>query len=255
MTAPSQTIWLLHGAVGLPNQWNRTLELLKDRNLACKKVDLLRYLDGGALSFEDWASAFHQEVAHEGAHRNYLVGYSLGGRLALHALIAKSELWNGAVILGAHPGLIDADERLRRMASDAEWAGMALTAPWAKFLEAWDRQSILGTPAAAEGCEDERLSLESRRHAIARSFMEWTLGKQKDLRQELVSVDCPLLWMTGERDGKFTELAEEIVPNLSEGEHLIIAGAGHRLLAEAPDKVAAGITSLVEADIAEGEDN
>src|SRR5690242_6488130 len=51
-----------------------------------------------------------------------LVGYSLGGRIALHALTRKPEIWSAAVIISAHPGLSDPTERQKRIENDEKWA-------------------------------------------------------------------------------------------------------------------------------------
>lgn len=248
---PSQTIWFLHGAVGHPGHWNRTLEALGRPDDTLRVIDLYQYLDGQSQTFDEWAAAFNQEVVAAGTKRNVLIGYSLGGRLALHVLLAANHLWEAAIILCAHPGLRDDDERLRRMAADAEWAALALTLPWQQFLTRWDQQQILAVNQSEEEVNDIRLTLEPRRHAVARSFMDWSLGKQDDLREVLSEISCPLLWLTGEGDHKFTQLAEEALPLLPSGEHRTLADAGHRLLVDAPGGVADAILAFLNRE--EGE--
>lgn len=249
MNAPAQTFWFLHGAVGLPSQWDPVIASLKGPGNGYRKVNLWDDLANEAVPFEDWARAFNQEVAAAPRGRNFLVGYSLGGRLALHALLDQGCAWDGAVLLGAHPGLRDDDERLHRMADDATWAALALTAPWEEFLQKWDLQSVLSGSGSGGAGEDPRLSLEEQRQAVARSFMAWSLGKQRDLRADLGTISCPLLWLTGERDPKFCQLAQEAAPLLPSGRHHTIANAGHRLLAEAPEEVADAIERFIKTAV------
>ena len=118
-----------------------------------------------------------------------MVAYSMGGRLALHALLDDPELWTKAVIASAHPGLLDERDKLERVASDAEWAGLALTSDCGQFLQRWDAQSVLQEQASEQ--PDPRMRLVNRRRAIARSFMEWSLGKQENLRERFSEVRCP----------------------------------------------------------------
>ena len=59
--------------------------------------------------------------------------------------------------------------------------------------------------------------------------MDWSLWKQADLRELLGGIGCPVLWMTGARDAKFSRLAAEVVPSLPAGRHVKLGGAGHRL--------------------------
>ena len=81
----------------------------------------------------------------------------------------------------------------------------------------------------------DRFLLLPRRQAVARSFMDWSLGKQADLRDRLGGISCPILWMTGARDAKFTCLAAEVTPRMRAGRHVEVAGAGHRVPWEMPD--------------------
>jgi 2-succinyl-6-hydroxy-2,4-cyclohexadiene-1-carboxylate synthase len=151
-------------------------------------------------------------------------------------------LFRAAVIVSAHPALQTDEERVMRMAADAEWAGRALVGDWVDFMEMWEermRSGALGVEGEAEW-GDRRL-LQARRQAVARSFMDWSLGKQADLRGDLVKVTCPVLWVTGERDEKFRKLGEEAVALLTQGRLEVVSGAGHRV----PWERAEGFAELV----------
>jgi 2-succinyl-6-hydroxy-2,4-cyclohexadiene-1-carboxylate synthase len=147
------------------------------------------------------------------------------------------------VIVSAHPGLPDEEERKARRARDAEWAALALKGDWQDFLTEWNSQAVL------EGFRSrisdlglkfaDRGRLEMRRQAVARSFMDWSLGTQEALRDRLGEIACPLLWVAGERDEKFRAIAEE-VGEFGRIEASIVAGSGHRVpweSAEFPAKV------------------
>lgn len=219
-------IWCLHGAVGQAGDWDEFSQTMAAKGRPCRAVELWRFLECEGMTLTEWAAAFNAEVQAAGEEENFLVGYSMGGRLALHALLDSTELWQKAVIVSAHPGLSREDEKLERMASDAEWAGLALTSDWSQFLRQWDGQKILQGGEAKS--PDPRMKLVNRRRAIARSFMEWSLGKQANLPERFEEIACPVLWVTGERDKKFTDLAKWAVPALSQGQHRQVI-AGHRL--------------------------
>jgi 2-succinyl-6-hydroxy-2,4-cyclohexadiene-1-carboxylate synthase len=181
------------------------------------------------MELEEFGRSFCEEVRASGDEENILVAYSMGGRLALHALLEDEELFQGAVIVSAHPGLEDEKETIMRMARDAEWAGKALVGDWDEFLKEWEGQAVLNPEGAGmEGFGDRR-NLKIRRQAVARSFMDWSLGKQADLRTRLEALSLPLVWVTGERDSKFTELAEGLVPRLARAQGVVVEDAGHRL--------------------------
>jgi 2-succinyl-6-hydroxy-2,4-cyclohexadiene-1-carboxylate synthase len=236
-------IWCLHGAVGMAADWKPFASAMTAAGHAVRRVDLWRYLDCCPMEMEEFGRAFCEEVMSAGAESNILVGYSMGGRLALQALLestrAGEQLFRAAVIVSAHPGLPTDEERLMRMAADAEWAGRALVGEWGDFLERWEgrmRSASLGVEPET-GWGDRRL-LQPRRQAVARSFMDWSLGKQGDLREELPELNCPVLWVTGVRDEKFTSLGREAVRLLRRGRMEIVPETGHRVPWERPDAFA-----------------
>ncbi|MDE0827098.1 MAG: alpha/beta fold hydrolase [Akkermansiaceae bacterium] len=222
-------IWCLHGAVGMAEDWKELSATLGQGGHVVRRVDLWRFLDCCPMELDEFAKSFCEEVRASGDDENVLVGYSMGGRLALHALLEDADLFRAAVIVSAHPGGLDEKEKIIRMAGDAEWAGKALVGDWAMFLKEWDGQAVLNPEGGTlEGLGD-RMQLKVRRQAVARSFMDWSLGKQGDLRSRFEEVKVPVLWVTGERDGKFTGLAKEAVPYLEEGRLEVVEGAGHRV--------------------------
>ncbi len=228
-------IWCLHGAVGMASDWNDFSARMAMAGHEVRAVDLWEFADGRGCSLAEFGEALCREVERED-EEPVLVGYSLGGRLGLHALLAKPSLWKAAVIASAHPGIGGEEDRVLRMAEDARWAAHALTGEWEAFLERWNTQGILRR-SLGPGLAD-RGDLESRREAVARGFMEWSLGKQDDLRPRLGEVPCPVLWMTGAEDEKFRALAEEAVACLPDAWHCIVASAGHRVVWDAAEHVA-----------------
>ncbi len=140
-------IWCLHGAVGMAEDWAGLSGSLAKSGKAVRRVDLWRYLDCCPMELEEFGQAFCEEVRASGSaeEEHFVVGYSMGGRLALHALLAGAAdgLFAGAVIVSAHPGLAGEEERVFRMASDAEWAGKSLVGDWKTFLHEWEGQKVL----------------------------------------------------------------------------------------------------------------
>ncbi len=157
--------------------------------------------------------------------KRILVGYSMGGRLALHALLERGP-WDAAVIISANPGLRNSEEASARRASDTVWATRALTSRWDEFLENWNSQKILGEPMRDER-EDKKLM--QRRREIARSFVDWSVGNQKSLWDRLAEIEIPVLWVAGGKDGKFAEIAEEAGSLAGNFQVAIAPDAGHRV--------------------------
>ena len=238
--------WCLHGAVGLAADWRGLAKNLAAAKIGSRAVDLWRFLDCCPMPLTDFAKALNADASGEvfrGSGRA-LLGYSMGGRMALHALLEENHPWQAAVIVSAHPGLENESERATRRSLDAEWATRALTGNWQQFLDAWNAQPVLGNAAIRDPQASGRLM--QRRREVARSFVDWSLGAQEPLWPRLGEISIPVLWIAGENDAKFRALAERataLMPNA----HLATApGAGHRVPWDADEWFAEKVASFLK---------
>ena len=233
-------IWALHGAVGMAADWREFAAALPASFGGVRRLDLWRFLDCCPMPLEKFGDTLAEEIVRIDPDP-VLVGYSMGGRLALHALLAKPELWKAAVIVSAHPGLGSEAQRIERRERDATWSALALKGEWSDFLAQWNAQSVLGD------CADmpDRIKIKQRRASVARSFVDWSLGLQADLAPRLGEIPCPVMWVTGEDDAKFSEIAREAVSGLTLGEHKIIADCGHRVPWEKPAEFAEACSEFI----------
>ena len=237
--------WCLHGAAGLAADWRGLAKRLAAGGIGSRAVDLWRFLECCPMPLTDFGKALNADASGEvfrGSGRA-LSGYSMGGRMALHALLENDHPWQAAVIVSAHPGLENGTDRASRRATDAEWATRALTGNWQQFLDAWNAQAVLGNTSIRDPQASGRLM--QRRREVARSFVDWSLGAQEPLWNRLGEISIPVLWVVGENDVKFRSLAERAV-SLIPNAHLAIApGAVHRVPWEAEAWFADRVTSFL----------
>lgn len=221
--------WWLHGAVGMASDWRAVAKRLAESGIGARAVDLWRFLECNPLPLPAFARALNAEVSGEVSRRNgrVLAGYSMGGRMALHALLEKNHPWQAAVILSAHPGLEDETERAARRSADAGWAARCFAGNWQDFLDAWNAQPVLGGSAIRDPQETQRLM--TRRREIARSFVDWSLGAQEPLWDRLPEIDVPVLWIAGENDGKFLDLARRATALIPRATLAVAPECGHRV--------------------------
>ena len=234
--------WLLHGAVGAASDWRGLSKNLTEGGLATRAVDLWRFLQCESVPMPEFGRRLNADAAGEVSRgqKRILVGYSMGGRLALHSLLEDGP-WDAAVIISANPGLRDTAEASARRASDALWATQALTLGWAEFLQKWGEQPIL---AGAIRDEREDKKLMQRRREIARSFVDWSVANQASLWNRLPEVKIPVLLVAGDEDAKFRALAEEAAA-LNDNFQLALApNAGHRVPWERGDWLAERIREM-----------
>jgi 2-succinyl-6-hydroxy-2,4-cyclohexadiene-1-carboxylate synthase len=221
--------WCLHGAVGMAADWRGMAKQFAIQGIGTRAVDLWRFLECCPLSLTDFGKALNADASGQVFRGNgrALLGYSMGGRMALHALLEKDHPWQAAVIVSANPGLENEAERAQRRARDTEWATEALTGNWQQFLNTWNAQTVLGNAAMRDPGAPG--SLMQRRREVARSFVDWSLGAQEPLWERLGEISIPVLWVVGENDIKFRVLAERAVSKMPNSRLVIAPGAGHRV--------------------------
>jgi 2-succinyl-6-hydroxy-2,4-cyclohexadiene-1-carboxylate synthase len=240
--APTEC-WCLHGAVGAASDWRVLAAKLAEGGLATRAVDLWRFLQCESVPMPEFAKLLNAEAAGEVARgqKRILVGYSMGGRLAMHALLDGGP-WDAAVIISANPGIRDPAESSARRSTDALWATQALTLGWDDFLTKWSAQAILNG-AIRDEREDKKLI--QRRREIARSFVDWSVGNQTPLWDRLSSITIPVLWVAGENDTKFCAFAQEAAALAENFQIAIAPETGHRVPWERGDWLAERIREMV----------
>jgi 2-succinyl-6-hydroxy-2,4-cyclohexadiene-1-carboxylate synthase len=237
--------WCLHGAVGMAADFRGFSKRLAEAKTSSRAVDLWRFLECQPMPFTDFGQALNADAGGEGRGKGRaLLGYSMGGRLALHALLEKNHPWQAAVIVSTHPGLESATERETRRAADAAWASQALMGNWQEFLNTWNAQAILGDHTIRNSQASG--SLVMRRREIARSFVDWSLGTQAPLWDRLHEIMIPVLWVVGENDTKFREVAERAVAKIPHARLVIAPASGHRVPWDAEEWLAQQVSQFLK---------
>lgn len=254
------TLHCMHGFLGAPRDWNdfalSMTQVLPD--LAAPGAVIKADLFGAdwlpeAQSLADWADAYCRRLVQAEAQSlpgsqglprtgRYLLGYSLGGRLALHMAVQRPSLWDGVIIVGANPGLDTEDARRQRRLHDEQWAQRFEMQPWDALLAAWDAQPVFaGKPALMP----LRREADFSRARLAETLRRWSLGAQQPLWSALECFSRPLLWVAGAEDqgqGAICRRLQAAVPGLP---LWVAGGAGHRVPWEQPQAFAARVGAFI----------
>ena len=171
-----------------------------------------------------------------------LLGYSLGARLALQALIQAPARWSAAIIVSGNPGLADPKDRSLRLEADLHKASRFRAEPWNALISDWDAQAVFcGRPAAFP-----RREQDFERASLTWALSEWSLGRQDDLRPALGRLSVPVLWVAGEEDSKYTALARECAALNPGFQFSSLKGAAHRVPWEAPELFQAAVVRFLK---------
>ena len=166
-----------------------------------------------------------------------LAGYSMGGRIALHAALPPGVPVARLVLVGASPGIADASERAARAADDAALADRIEAIGLEAFVREWGAQPLFaGMPrGVAELVEEDRL--RNTASGLAAALRGLGTGVMPSLWERLASLTVPVDLIVGERDEKFRAIAERMAGALPDARVHVVAGAGHAVHLEAPDAV------------------
>lgn len=170
----------------------------------------------------------------------WLVGYSLGGRVAMYFACQPREGLCGLVVEGGHPGLTDENQRLLRRHGDAAWAEHFRREPLTQVFADWYQQPVFASLDAAQRAALIALRSRNNGGALAAMLQASSLAEQPDLREPLRAREFPFHYLCGERDGKFRAIADE----LSATTH-VINHAGHNAHRENPDAVVACLAQFL----------
>ena len=227
----------LHGNVGTGSDWDPVVSDPALMDHSCEAPVLWEYFRTRRHhSLQDWADWFCGTI--RPGKRPLIVGYSLGGRLALHAVVRHAELFAGVVIVSGHTGLVASAERAKRSVADKLHATMAAF-DWDQFLDCWERQAIFDSSERLPN----RAGLGIWSPEISSAFEVWSLGSQEDLAPRLADIHCPILWITGSKDERFTEIGKK-ASRVAHARHFAIDGAGHRVPMDQPAALAKHIAAF-----------
>jgi 2-succinyl-6-hydroxy-2,4-cyclohexadiene-1-carboxylate synthase len=188
---------------------------------------------------------------HLGLERTDLLGYSLGGRLALQFAVAAPDRLRRLVLESASPGLEGAAERRRRQADDAALADRIERDGLEAFVEFWERLPLFASQASLpdEARRRQRaLRLQQRTNGLANSLRGMGTGAQPPLWSRLGTLPTPSLLVVGALDQKFLALGQQMAARLPDARLAVVPAAGHAVHLEQPAIFASLVAEFLEVE-------
>jgi 2-succinyl-6-hydroxy-2,4-cyclohexadiene-1-carboxylate synthase len=226
---------LLHGFTGSKDSW-RTLRRELRRRYRVVAIDLPGH--GGTPAARDphadtlWRSAelVVQALDSVAVARFSLIGYSMGGRLALAIAMAHPERVERLLLESASPGLARAEERAHRRRADEALARRLEREGLAAFVRSWEGMPLLATltrlpDAARADLRRQRLACSPR--GLAACLRALGTGRQPWLGGRLGELSLPVTIVVGDRDDKFRAIGAWMRARLPAARLETVPAAGH----------------------------
>lgn len=177
-----------------------------------------------------------------------LVGYSLGGRIALRMAALAPARVAALVLVSTSPGIRAEPERRTRHSADGRLADLIEAGGLEAFMERWDENPVLASGRPLSEAQRRRLSHDRRRQraeGIAASLRFAGGGCQPDTWPLLPHWPIPTLVVAGAADAKYAGLAREMANRIPQAKLAVLEGVGHRVPLEAPEELSRLVTRFL----------
>ncbi|MER2059082.1 MAG: 2-succinyl-6-hydroxy-2,4-cyclohexadiene-1-carboxylate synthase [Niallia sp.] len=238
-----EPLLLLHGFTGDSGTWLPFIPVWK-KNYKVITVDIVGH--GKTDSPEDVAdfsmkeSMDHLKEIIDSLRISpvHLLGYSMGGRLALAYCIEYPETVKKLILESASPGLKTEEEQRQRRIQDEKLGDSILEQGIINFVDKWEKIPLFKSQERLDSTVKQTIRnqrLANNPIGLAYSLKGMGTGAQSSYWSQISKIKTDTLLLTGELDPKFNQIAEEMVKSNKKMRHLNVNDAGHAIHVEKPE--------------------
>ena len=247
-------IVLLHGFTGSVASWSALARRLQPR-FTTVLVDLPGHgnssapLDAARYALPRFADDLAFLFDALSLDRVAMLGYSLGGRAALHFALRHPSRLSALVLESTSPGIAAESERAERAAADAELASFIEREGIEAFVNRWERLPLWASQAELPG--ESRSSLRAQRLdntalGLANSLRGAGAGATEPVSDRLGEIVVPALLIAGALDTKYATAARAMAGAMRRARAAVVERAGHAVHLERPDEFGRLVEEFLE---------
>jgi 2-succinyl-6-hydroxy-2,4-cyclohexadiene-1-carboxylate synthase len=225
---------LLHGFASTARHWDRVSAALPPGRHTPIALNLA---DADPLTPDGVAGL----VAASTDERFVLVGYSMGGRVALHTALKIPDRIARLVLISTSAGIEDRHERAARKAADDLLADEIEQDSISSFVARWRALPLFAQDPAwvhDEVADDERRCTPAQLAAMLRGL---GVGAMAPMWERLGELRMPVAVLAGEHDAAYEALGRRLAASMNDSAFRSVPGAGHRVALQSPGEVVSAL--------------
>lgn len=238
-----EPLLLLHGFTGSIENWE-TLIVDLEKKFKCVLVDIIGH--GETDSPSNYERYSIEKVAKDitvildSLHfkKVNVLGYSMGGRLALAFAILYQERVKSLIVESSSPGLREQEEREDRIKLDNILANRIEENGIKEFISNWEDIPLFASQKKLSVEKRDKIRNQRLRNnplGLANSLRGMGTGSQPSYWEQLKTLSVPTLLICGELDSKFCLIADNMRKSLSNVTVKKIKDVGHAIHVELPE--------------------
>lgn len=227
----------LHGFTGAASNWQPFFKSW-GRHFQVIATDLIGHgktdapMDAERYAMDQAAKDLADLLNHLEVKRANVLGYSMGGRLALTFAVRYPDRTSSLMLESSSPGLMTEQERQDRIEHDEKLADRIEQHGVEAFVNEWEKLPLFSTQTKEVRERLRTQRLDNSACGLANSLRGMGTGAQTSLWGELDTLKIPVRLVVGERDQKFCNIAEDMRRRLPNVEIVKVQHAGHAVHVE-----------------------
>jgi 2-succinyl-6-hydroxy-2,4-cyclohexadiene-1-carboxylate synthase len=234
----------LHGFTGDTRTWEEITEHLK-KSWTCIAIDIIGHgksdspSDAARYTMDAVSNDIRSLLEQLGVKKAVFIGYSMGGRLALHFSSLYPDYVSALILESASPGLRTDEEQTERREKDQVLANKILDEGIRSFVDFWEEIPLFSTQKRLSRFKQKKIReqrLQQSPVGLSNSLKGMGTGAQASWWGTLGDLNVPVILMAGELDLKFVRIAKDMSDENPDFEIITFIGTGHAIHVEEPRK-------------------
>jgi 2-succinyl-6-hydroxy-2,4-cyclohexadiene-1-carboxylate synthase len=190
-------------------------------------------------SMESVAHDFLTMIDQLGYEKVDILGYSMGGRLALSMAVLFPDRVRKLILESASPGLKTEGERQERNLADKKLGQFMHEKGMETFVDYWENLSLFESQKSL--AREKRSAIRKQRLMnspiqLRKNLINMGTGNQPSYWGRLDEIQAEVLMIVGGLDLKFCRIAEDMQKTLKKGKIYQVKQCGHAIHVEQPEK-------------------